>query len=366
VADIETSVAITAQTDGLQAGLSSAADAVESATAAMRAQFADLGTAAQQAQAQIATAAAQIASAMTTLQGQTANLAASGGGTGRSNIPTGSDNQYPGLSVTEAAGSGDITQLEDIRSSQSAIDQDYYARKAAAAQDDAQTQQTLLDQQEIAYQNYLNDKDTLDARAAQNGGTKGQGMLQPIQRALDTSITGLVTGTTSVPRALSNVSQSIVGEFVKSAVGSVFGGVGDLLGPALASGGGGDQDFSGGVAGAAEGVLGGGLFNSLFRGIGALFSFERGGIVPSAQGGWMVPSTSLAMLHTNEMVLPANISQGLQSMIANGGGSAAPNVTFAVSAMDSQSVAAFFKNNGATLVSAINNAMRNGSALRSM
>lgn len=82
----------------------------------------------------------------------------------------------------------------------------------------------------------------------------------------------------------------------------------------------------------------------------------------------MVPSTSLAMLHANEMVLPADISQGLQSMIATGGaggGAAGANVMFNVSAIDSQSVAKFFHSNGAVLVAAINRAMRNGSALRS-
>jgi hypothetical protein len=182
-----------------------------------------------------------------------------------------------------------------------------------------------------------------------------------------------------------------VADFVKSAVGTVLGGLGRSLGASLTGGASssGNQDFSGGVTGAGEDILGGGiseglfgsgglsgalglgnlfsgggLFGGLFKGIGSLFSFERGGIVPSAAGGWMVPSTSLAMLHTNEMVLPANISQGLQTMIA-GGGNAAPNVTFAVSAMDSQSVATFFRNNGATLIAAINQATRNGSALRS-
>jgi hypothetical protein len=82
----------------------------------------------------------------------------------------------------------------------------------------------------------------------------------------------------------------------------------------------------------------------------------------------MVPSTSLAMLHANEMVLPADISQGLQSMIAGGGSAGsggAANIMFNVSAMDSQSVAKFFQSNGSVLVAAINRAMRNGSALRS-
>ena len=108
--------------------------------------------------------------------------------------------------------------------------------------------------------------------------------------------------------------------------------------------------------------------------IGSLFGFERGGIMPSAQGGWAVPSLGpggvLAQLHSNEMVLPANISQGLQNLIAapngaNAGGAGSPVVVnFGVSAMDSQDVARFFRSNGGALVAAINNALRNGSALR--
>ena len=99
-----------------------------------------------------------------------------------------------------------------------------------------------------------------------------------------------------------------------------------------------------------------------------MFGFAQGGIVPSAAGGWAVPSMGpggvLAQLHSNEMVLPAGISQGLQNMIGGGGGSPV-NMNFSVSAMDSQDVAKFSRSNGNVLVAAINNAMRNGAALRS-
>src|SRR6516165_2115881 len=84
-------------------------------------------------------------------------------------------------------------------------------------------------------------------------------------------------------------------------------------------------------------------------------------LFPPQNGGWMVPSAWLAMLHANEMVLPANISQGLQSMIASGGVGASgggTTVSFNVSAVDSQSVAKFFQSNGNILVAAINRAMR--------
>jgi hypothetical protein len=51
-------------------------------------------------------------------------------------------------------------------------------------------------------------------------------------------------------------------------------------------------------------------------------AFARGGIVPSAAGGWALPNfagATPALLHAREMVLPASISEGLQGMIAGSG-----------------------------------------------
>ena len=87
--------------------------------------------------------------------------------------------------------------------------------------------------------------------------------------------------------------------------------------------------------------------------------------IASAAGGWVVPSNQLAMVHQNEMILPAGISQGLQNMIAgNGGGTGANPIVVNVSAIDSQDVRRFFQSNGSLLVGALNKAMRNGSMLR--
>ena len=510
MADIETSVAITAQTDDLQSGMEAAANSVEAATEAMKGQFAGLGEAARQAQSHISAAAARIGSTVGALQAKAANLASSAsGGLVPLTAAVTARSQPAGISVTQASGSGrsgggaqdrlqewraelqnqlsdeqaffadskaeqlafwqdklaltasgskeqlgvenniyqlekqlavqnerdtlssleaeqkvtdaaytrkratiqeqaalgkvsaseEVAQLKDLLDTKWALEQDYYEKKLAAATDDVRTREKLTEEEELAYEKYLTDKDKLDAQAVQNSQKQWESLLQPIQRALDTSVTGIIIGTTTVQKALSNLAQSIVAEFVNSAVQSVFGGLGKLLGASLvgsASGGGGsgNQDFWGGITGAGEDIVGGGIsqglfgssgllgalglgslvsgggiFGSLFKGVGSLFGFEHGGVVPSAQGGWMVPSTSLAMLHANEMVLPANISQGLQSMIANGGGSGGSaggaNVMFNVSAMDGQSVAKFFQSNGNVLVAAINRAMRNGATLRS-
>ena len=498
MADIETSVVITAQTDDLQSGMEAASNSVQVATDAMRAQFAGLGAAAQQAQSQINTAAAQVGSSIGALQSKAANLAGqigdsltpnsgdadsrnSGQVVARSN-PTAPARSGTGpdslsawraelqdqllaeqdffgqskaeelafwqdkLALTEAgsnarlaverniyelekqlavqaerdqldqlkadqkvadakfanykaaindeAALGQISASEQVRQEQDLLDlkwsydQAYYEKKLDAAQNDVRTQQKLIEEQELAYEKYVGDVQALDTKLAEANRKAWDGLVAPVERAIDTSVTGIILGTTTVQKALANLAQSIIAEFVNSAVKGVFSQIGNLFGARLIAGGGGNQDFSGGLTGAGEEAVGtgiaescglgslfgsGGILGSLFKGIGTLFGFEHGGIVPSAQGGWAVPNLGprgvLAHLHSNEMVLPANISQGLQNLIAapnagNSTGGAPVVVNFGVSAMDSQDVARFFRSNGSALVAAINNAMRNGSMLR--
>ena len=454
MADIETSVAITAQTDDLQSGMQRAASSVEAATEAMKAQFAGLGAAAQQAQLHIGAAAGQIGSTLGALQAKAANLAGSAG-SGVAQLAT-AGQRGAGISVTEVSGnslaslnadqrvddagyarqraaiqqqsrtgdvsgSEEIAQLNDLLDQKWALDQNYYEKKLAAAENDVRARQQLTEQEQIAYQKYLTDKQKLDFQAVQDSEKQWASLLQPVQRALDTSITGIILGTTTVQRALSNLARSIIAEFVDSTVKNVFGSLGKLLGGGLAGGGGGggstaggslvsgvggslldgifkgglgalvgnpfqsgaggvlggslaglfggsaDQDFAGAVGGAAAG---GSLFSgigSIFTGLFGLLGFEHGGIVPSAAGGWSVPQLGpggvLANLHSNEMVLPANISQGLQGAIAGGGFGGGHTFNIGISAMDAGGVSRLFMANGSQLVSALNKALRNGASL---
>jgi hypothetical protein len=490
MADIETSVVISAQTDDLQSGMEAASNSVQVATDAMRAQFAGLGAAAQQAQTQISGTAAQVGSSISALQSKAASLAGSisdsltpSGGVGdsprnaglgaersnptaltRRSAASGSPSAWRGelqeqllaeqsffgqskaeelafwqdkLAFTEAGSSarfaverniyelekqlavqaerdqldqlkadqkvadakfanykaaindqaalGQISATEQVRQEQDLLDlkwsydQAYYEKKLDAAQNDVRTQQKLIEEQALAYEKYVGEVQALDTKLAQANKKAWDDLVAPIERAIDTSVTGIILGTTTVQKALANLAQSIIAEFVNSAVKGVFSQIGNFFNASLIGGAGSQQDFSGGLTGTGEEVIGGSIaesggFGSLFKGIGALFGFEHGGIVPSAQGGWVVPSLGtggvLAQLHSNEMVLPANISQGLQNLIgapsgANASGGGAPVVVnFGVSAMDSQDVTRFFRSNGSALVAAINNAMRNGSMLR--
>ena len=160
-----------------------------------------------------------------------------------------------------------------------------------------------------------------------------------------------------------------LGGVLGSLAGGLFGKIGGGIGSSLFGGllgGSGNQDFSGAVGGATS-ASGGGIFG-LLGGIGSLFGFAKGGIVPSAAGGWAVPSLGPggipAMLHSNEMVLPENISQGLQGMIGSGGGGGGVSLGGVnISAVDAAGVARLFMANGSQLVSALNKAVRNGSQL---
>jgi hypothetical protein len=477
VADIRTSVVISARTDELQAGIEAAARSVQNATDAMRAQFASLGSAADTAHSQVAAAASQIGSAVGSLQSRTAGvagslggntLAAAGGSVGSG--ATGSrvaewraalqqqlaaEQKFFGDSRSEelafwqeklaltSAGSkeqlaveNNIYQLEkqlavererDQLSAISAeqkvadasyarqraalegaaeigkisaaaeidqeksladqkwqIDQEYFQKKLDAADGDAKTQEKLNEQELLEYEKYLTDKQRLDDDAVRASQRAWQSIVAPIESAIDKSVTGIILGTTTVQRALANLAQSILGEFVSAGVKSLFGAIigtgtgggaensffgglfsgifGKIFGQGL-FGGSADFDAFGGVGAAEE--SGGGLLGGLFTGLGSLFAFSRGGIVPSAQGGWAVPSLGpggvLAQLHSNEMVLPANISQGLQTMLADGGAGHTFNI--GINAVDAASVAKLFASNGAGLVAALNKALRNGASL---
>src|SRR5438132_9390462 len=203
MADIETSVVISAKTDDLQSGMEAAASAVRAATGEMQAQFADMGVAAQQAQLHISDATTQVGSSIGELQQKAASLAGS---------------------VSES-----------------------FIPNAALGFD--RNQQEQLDQEALAYEKYVDKVQALDARLAEANRKAWDNTVAPIERAIDRSVTGIILGTTTVQKALANLAQSIVAEFVNSAVKGALGQIGNLWGTSRL---GGDQDFSGVLMDAGE------------------------------------------------------------------------------------------------------------------
>jgi hypothetical protein len=123
----------------------------------------------------------------------------------------------------------------------------------------------------------------------------------------------------------------------KEAFAGVFGFLAPVMGPAAA-----------GPAAAAEGT------------VAAAASFDS--------GSWQLPSDMVAQVHRGEMIVPAGATPWAQSVLANAAG-AASGVTvnhathFNISALDSQDVKRWFKNNSKTMLRTINDAVRSGSHL---
>lgn len=361
MADLETSVVISAQIDGLRSGMEAASNSVQAATDAMRTQLAGLGDIAQQAQSQLNAATGQIGSGMGALQTKTADLAGS-----------------ISVSMTPSGGLGDVSAPVQ-------------ASLASGNRNDVAADENLWGEELVAYQRFQSEKENLDFRAAQTSQRTWQSLMQPIQRAFDTSITGMILGTTTLQKAVANIAQSILAEFVNLGVKMATNWIASELAMTTATEAGAAArtaaDGEGMAAGlaikAANAVKSIGTdsaqaFSGIFAFLAPLMGpaaagpaaageatvMAAAGGIASAAGGWMVPSDQLAMVHQNEMILPANISQGLQNMISANGGTGSGAVVVNVSAIDSQDVKRFFQSNGSLLVNALNKAMRNGSTLR--
>ena len=361
MADLETSVVISAQIDGLRSGMEAASNSVQAATDAMRAQLAGLGDIAQQAQSQLNAATGQIGNGVGALQTKAADLAGS-----------------IGAGMAPSSGLGDVSSFVQ-------------ASSASDNRNDVATDENLWNEELVAYQRFQSEKKNLDSRAVQTSQRTWQSLMQPIQRAFDTSITGMILGTTTLQKAVANIAQSILAEFVNLGVKMVTNWIASELAMSTAT----EAGAAARTAASGEGMAAGlaikaanaiksiatdsaQAFSGIFAFLAPIMGPAAAGPaaageatvmaaasgIASAAGGWMVPSDQLAMVHQNEMILPANISQGLQNMISANGGAGAGAVVVNVSAIDSQDVKRFFQSNGSLLVNAVNKAMRNGSMLR--
>ena len=365
MADIETSIVISAQIDGLRSGMEAAANSVQTATDAMRTQLAGLGDIAQQVQSQLTAATGQIGTGIGALQSRTSDLAGS-----------------IGAGMMPSSGAGDAGASGPVRRGGPLL----------GSQQDASIDEKLWNEELQVYQKFQSDKEKLDLQAVQTSQRTWQSLMQPIQRAFDTSITGMILGTTTLQKAVANIAQSILAEFVNLGVKMVTNWIASELSMTTATEAGAaartaadSEGMAAGLAIKAANAIKSIMTDSAqaFSGIFAFLSPLMGPAaagpaaageatvmaaasgIASAAGGWVVPSDQLAMVHQNEMILPANISQGLQNMISAGGaGTGASPVVINVSAIDSQDVKRFFHSNGSLLVNALNKAMRNGSTLR--
>ena len=197
--------------------------------------------------------------------------------------------------------------------------------------------------------------------AKQLGGAVGQGLGSFLGDKLG-SLLNLGTSATG------EASLTTAGGLLTTSAGELSAAAAALTSAAAASG-------AAGVAGGAAGVAGGDVgFAALSS---AIFGFKMGGIVPSAAGGFLVPSNAtggggtLSILHPKEMVLPAPLSQGIQAALGQGGlrggGNNTANLTYAPTINGTSNAfatraqaEALFRQHGEVMIGQARNLIRNG------
>ncbi len=243
-----------------------------------------------------------------------------------------------------------IAQLESLAAQEDQINQARIAamRAVYAASGNAGGVARENDDQVIETQRYTQQIIKLNTEAAQQTQAAWDKAFQPIGKAFDSAIDGMVRGTQTFNQTVQRMAQSIAAEYADSAAQGALHWVASeaqktaatLAGNAArtASTQGASTEGTA-IEGAAnkESVVGNAwsaaaaVYNNVSQipyvgwvlapaaaaaAAAAVLGF--GDSIPSAAGGWVVPGDTLAMVHQNEMILPAHLSQGLSGMIANG------------------------------------------------
>lgn len=306
-------------------------------------------------------------------------------------------------------------QLGNISKTQLITLQQQYEDRRAAIQEEAQAAritallgdpnmdpvalQKLLDQMAEIHRAHDLRIAKLNSDAAIESKNKWEQMLAPISNAFEKSITGMIQGTLTLQKALRNIFNAILGEFISMTVkmgmkwaamelaktadtkkGSVLRSVLEKMGliessaaqvtastttaaakkaeavaviPAEAA------EAAGAAASAVAGIpiVGPALAAAAFA---ETMAMVMGGLaVASAAHGFDIPSgvNPMTQLHEQEMVLPAEHANTIRQLSAGGGGTGDTNLY--VQAVDAASVERLFRDNGHLLARELRRQSRN-------
>jgi hypothetical protein len=218
-----------------------------------------------------------------------------------------------------------------------------------------------------------------------------------LQGAINSSITGMILGTTTWQKAVQRLSQMALTDMINLAQQQLAQWLASELGMTAAT------EAGAATRTASEQAASNASLTSValkaikmiandalqtFAGVFAFFSPEMGpaaaapaaasaasvsaasGAIAFAAGGmWEVPSDTLAMIHKQESILPAHIAQPMRDFFTGGGaaaGGGGGNFAITIQAIDTQTGAQFLMNNAGAIAQGLAREMRNGnSALRS-
>ena len=191
-----------------------------------------------------------------------------------------------------------------------------------------------------------------------------------IESSLNGALRGMITGTQTFKQSMSKALEDLgfkvleLGEkwamntFVAPNLGPMISAAAKMLGIDIAQTTAGATAWFAPMLGPAAPAAG--------AAVGA--AVAAGGIGMMDIGAWSIPQDQLAMVHRNELVMPAAEAGAFRSMLsgaAGGGGAGAsvaihPTTNVHVSALDGASVSQWMRSNSAPMMRAIDEAVRHG------
>jgi hypothetical protein len=200
--------------------------------------------------------------------------------------------------------------------------------------------------------------------------------LSPVKSAFSSVVQGMILGTMTLRQGIQTILQSILQSFI-----NVFLKIAEnwletqimilLFGKATQAAKAVTQITSEAAIGAAAAwasvaaipvvgwAMGPGVAASTYAGIMAFLPMAMAGA--AAEGGWDVDRDSLTMIHAREMVLPANLAEGVRGMVrgGGGGGEGGGRVVNNFQSWDAKDLAKFVGRNAKTFSSAMRKHARN-------
>ena len=249
----------------------------------------------------------------------------------------------------------------------------------------------------------VNNAGTQNHHAGQTGQTANKDWAKSfsnLQGTINSSVTGMIMGTTTWQKAVQKLTQTALSDFLKATeqsaekwlVSELTKTEGTTAGVTART----EAESAGQSAGLAEMLMGAlksistsaataaaNTYSSVSQipyvgwilapaaaaaAFAAVIAF--GGKLPSSAGGlWNVPSDTMAFIHKQETILPAHIAQPMRDFFTGGGaaaGGGGGNFAITIQAIDTQTGAQFLMNNAGAIAQGLAREMRNGnSALRS-
>lgn len=313
---------------------------------------------------------------------------------------------------------GELTKLkvvsasERLAATQSALDEEFQAESALLDKESKLGDLSVAQHEQILIrQTALDAKYALESQRLMLQSV--QQMVAPMDRVIDSisssfssGLTGMILGTRTLSQALASLTQAAVSQFVRMGVEIVADWGKRQIAMAALSSLGESQKTAAVMTGAAarSGVAAGeaaagqaSILSSVTRSIMAsasesfagVFGFLAPAMGPAAAGpaaaaqatvasvamydigAWSIPQDQLAMVHRNELVMPASEAGAFRSMLsnaANGGGATAAqsgdtHVHLNVNALDAGSVKSWLSGNSRQIMQALNRAVQNGDHL---